>query len=51
MARGEQLRLAVSTSSPNGADGMNDVLRSKPSGGGRLGITGVAAAQHAALRE
>ncbi len=51
MARGEQLRLAVSATSPNGADGVNHVPRSKPSGARRLGVTGVAAAQQAALRE
>ena len=51
MARGEQLRLAVSATSPNGADGVNHVPRSKPSGARRLGVAGVAAAQQAALRE
>jgi hypothetical protein len=50
MARGE-LRLAVSATSPNGADGVNDVPRSEPSGARRLGVTGLAAAQQAALRE
>jgi hypothetical protein len=51
MARREQLRLAVSASSPNGADGVDDVPRRELPGAGRLGITGVASAQRAAFRE
>jgi hypothetical protein len=51
MTRGQQLGFVVRTASPDGPDGVNDVPRSKPSGARRLGVTGVATTQQAALRE